>query len=101
MFGAIGIIGSRPADLDAALVEIERLNEIIVLQAEVLAHLRRCQPLTDGSPTPIPEAPVQTTGNAPSSQAAATASGMPVCVSLPSDDLAIPPLPFNALRWST
>ena len=45
----------------------------------------------------IPEGLVQIVGDA----RLATAAGMPVCVSLPSDDLAIPPLPFNALRWST
>ena len=48
----------------------------------------------------IPEELVQIVVDARLTQAPATALGTPACMSLPSDDLAIPPLPFNALRWS-
>lgn len=75
MFGTIGIISSRPADLDAAPAEIERLRrQNIAFRVQRLAL----------SELPIPKALVQITGNAPSSEATATPSGISVCMSLPS-----------------
>lgn len=157
MFGTIGIIGSRPADLDAALAEVERLNvELATMRCNELAleqlkatiaerddlaaRLAEVEKRTDGEigsykymvdelrariaelecwppasqrqvanlaraasayemlsdfwNCPVGEAlPVTTAANTPPSPAGP-------CVRQPSDDLTIPPVPFNALRWS-
>ena len=119
MFGTIGIIGSRRADLDAALAEIERLRvdlqssvallaearkEIMYLKANAIVawHDRKFRPvqahaadadevLSDFWNCPVGDAlPITTAPNTPAA----------ACVRQPADDLTIPPVPFNALRWS-